>query len=170
MKTRQTLPTARDILPTRVYAVRPEMPAAAAALALARQGYSGAPVVDQDARLVGLLSEVDVVRALASAAFHDGPQQTVDSIMSKEVVTIGPDADLFELTTTFAREGVRRLPVVAGPALLGMITRRDLMTALAEVCAERCAAEQDSTLDAIAKLEGIHNPFPHKHRRRGGAD
>jgi CBS domain-containing protein len=116
----------------------------------AESGISGAPVVDQE-RLVGIVTEGDLIfrdadvkapgfldilggmiplgswdeyrhEALKSAGV------TVDEVMTRELITISPNASLAEASTLMADKRVKVLPVTEGDALRGVITRMDILT------------------------------------------
>lgn len=160
------LRSARDIMTPRVYVVRPSMLAREASLALSRRGLGGAPVLDEHDDLVGMISTSDIVRTLANAAFAGTPAETVGRIMTRDVVTASPESDLFQLSHLMERAGVGHLPVVTQGRLVGLVTQKDVMRALTEVCQERCGEIIGGTIDSIAQLELIHNPFPAPRLRR----
>lgn len=126
------VPTAREIMVKKIVTLRPEMPGPDAAEILIKNRISGAPVVDANQKLLGLLSEFDCLRAVASAEYqqdlHDAAE-TVGDLMTTACHTVGPDLDLFGIAHTFVRLGVRRLPVVLNGRLLGQVSRRDALAA-----------------------------------------
>ena len=130
-------PTAAQIMNQSVVALRPDTPVADATRMLLKRGYSGAPVVDADGALVGVYSEKDCLTVLADAAWHNRVEGTVGDQMSRELVTLTPDRDLFSIVTLFQQSSIRRLPVVDGDRLVGLITRRDVLRALQEVEEQR---------------------------------
>ena len=146
-----TLRTASDTMTTTVYSLRPDMLARQASRALSRRGFSGAPVIDSGGTLVGVVSGSDLIRGLAAAAFSGGPADTVEQLMSKQVETVSPDADLFAIADRLQRTGLRRLPVVVDGHLVGIVTRGDLMRALTLVCEERCGEVVGGTIDKVAE-------------------
>jgi len=82
------------------------------------------PVVD-DGRLVGILTDRDIViRAVAER--RDPQAVKVDEVASRELVTVEPEQDLDEALTLMARHQVRRLPVVEGEQLVGMLAQADV--------------------------------------------
>jgi CBS domain-containing protein len=126
------VPTARDVMTRSLVTLRPETTALEAAETLLSHGISGAPVVDENGALLGLLSEFDCLRAVASAGYqmdgHDGAE-TVAELMTTECHTVPPDLDLFGLAHRFVRLGVRRLPVLENGRLVGQVSRRDALAA-----------------------------------------
>jgi len=82
------------------------------------------PVV-QNGKLIGTVTDRDIaVRVVAEG--KDPQTTTVGEIASKDVVTVGPDLDLGQALKLMARHQVRRLPVVEGDSLVGVIAQADL--------------------------------------------
>jgi CBS domain-containing protein len=82
-------------------------------------------VTEADGRVVGIVTDRDlVVRGLARRVSADA---RVDSVMSTDVVTLPADADLREALKVFEEQPIRRLPLVDGGKLAGMVTMDDLM-------------------------------------------
>ena len=143
-----------------VHSVRFDQPLVDAARTLARKGWSGAPVVDSGGKLIGILSESDVVAGLVSAAFYETPPPTlVGDVMQGAVKSVTPDADLFQLVSALGSGGHKRVPVVENGKPVGIVTRRDVMRELMSVVEERWGERSRGTYDAIAAIEGTHNPF-----------
>lgn len=130
---KNTHPTAADIMTRSVYTLSADTPVAEAATMLLKQGFSGAPVVNDAHEVVGVFSERDCMDVLADAAWNRRPEGCVADRMSDEVTSIGPDADLFAIVLMFRDNSHRRLPVLEGGKLVGLITRRDVMRALQAV-------------------------------------
>ena len=126
------IPTAREIMTTQLVTLQPRMTVAEAIKTLLRHSISGAPVVDEDGTLLGVLSEFDCLRAIANEQFHEDHDEDghVEDLMTRGGQTIGPDADLFQVAQTFVSLRVRRLPVLEGDRLLGQVSRRDVLRAL----------------------------------------
>ena len=116
----------------------------------AESGISGAPVVD-GGRLVGIVTEgdlifrdadikapgfLDILGGLVPLGSWDEYRKealksagvTVDEVMTRELITISPDASLAEASTIMADQRVKILPVAEGDALQGVITRMDILT------------------------------------------
>jgi CBS domain-containing protein len=84
---------------------------------------SGLPIVDGQNRLLGVITEYDLLQSVAT--LHLGGK--VAEYMSADVTTVGTEASLAELAELFLSERVRRVPVVSEGILLGVISRRDLI-------------------------------------------
>lgn len=126
------VPTAREMMTRRLVTLRPDQPLVEAAALLLKHGISGAPVVDGDGHLLGLLSEYDCLRAVASADYemdsHDSIE-LVSELMSKDCVTIGPEMELFAVAHEFVTRRMRRFPVIEDGKLIGQVSRRDALKA-----------------------------------------
>lgn len=106
-------------------------------------GFTALPVIDEDGRLVGIVSEADILdgrvppdprrprpdRRPDPARRRRG--DTVADVMTTPVESLTPGADAADAADIMLDEGIRCLPVVDGAAVVGVITRRDLLGALA---------------------------------------
>lgn len=133
------IPLASEIMNASVNCLGCDEPIEVAIRTLLRRGFSGAPVVDADGKLCGVVSERDCLRVLASAAFYNQPEGTVQAHMTREVISVEPTADLFRILSIFEDNAVRRVPVVEDGRVVGLITRRDLLRALSHVGEARVA-------------------------------
>jgi len=88
----------------------------------------GSAVVQDGEALAGILTERDVLRAVANGA--DPERTLVGDHMSPEVVTAGPDWDVMEAAAVMARHRIRHLVVYEGGQLLGVLSVRDVLPAL----------------------------------------
>lgn len=111
---------------------------------LRRHGISGAPVVDQARRVVGMVSETDLMwladwfaerpesNGTQGPAAEHLDEKTVGEIMTADVFGVAPDASLAELAAFFARTGLRRAVVLDGDKLLGIVSAIDLLGVLSD--------------------------------------
>jgi CBS domain-containing protein len=105
--------------------IGPEHTIAEAAEAMDRLAVGALVVCERDGRPVGIVTDRDlVVRALARRLTHDA---RVDAVMSTDLITLAPDADLRDALRVFEAHPVRRLPLVAEDRLAGMVTMDDLV-------------------------------------------
>lgn len=126
--------TARDMMTKKVITVRPDMRVLDAVRLMLKNRVSGAPVVDGDYRLVGMLSEKNCIQALLRAVAERLPSSHVLDVMQTEVETISDSADLLSIAHTFVTKPLRRLPVIeADGTLIGQISRRDLLSSAMQV-------------------------------------
>ncbi|MDD9967982.1 MAG: CBS domain-containing protein [Myxococcales bacterium] len=128
------MPKARDIMVTAgLITFRPKQRLAAVIRSMLRHQISGAPVVDGEMRLVGMISEYDCMRVIAAGAYEGDPvdgERTVAELMSTDVTTIDPDLNLYGIAHVFMTRGRRRLPVVADGNVVGQLSRRDVLRAI----------------------------------------
>src|SRR6188472_4525906 len=95
-----------------------------AAKAMSREDVGPIPVVDGE-RLVGLLTDRDiVVRVVAEG--RDPHSTTVGDVASSDLATVSPDEDLDRALQLLAERQVRRLPVVEGDRLVGIVAQADI--------------------------------------------
>jgi CBS domain-containing protein len=85
-------------------------------------------VVDDDGKVVGMLAEREVVRALADSA-ERALNESVADVMSRRPVTCGPEDRLADLMAVMTEHRVRHLPVVDQGRLLGLVSIGDLVKA-----------------------------------------
>jgi len=90
---------------------------------LSRRHITGAPVLDSDGYVVGIVSEVDVF------ARHGA---TARDVMSPNVITVGEETSLVEVAQIMAGERIRRLPVLAAGKLVGLVSRSDVLDFFAQ--------------------------------------
>lgn len=105
----------RDYMSTDLICVSPETDLAKAIQTLLFHKISGAPVVDANRRLVGMLSEGDCLKGIFTGSYFDEGSGTVGSVMS-QADTIEADEDIVRAAEYFIRQGRRRLPVMDGGA------------------------------------------------------
>lgn len=144
---------AHDIMTTDVISVHPDDDVEKVAALLLKHRISGLPVLDDEGKLVGVITEGDLViqqkkvRAplhvviLDSLIYLERPQRFMDEIkraaawrvedlMSTKLHTVGPEATLKAMATKMVEKRINRLPVVdAEGQLLGLISRQDIVKA-----------------------------------------
>jgi CBS domain-containing protein len=143
---RPPVPTVSEIMARSLVTLRPEMTAAAAAELLLARDISGAPVVDEDGALLGVVSEYDCLRAVASSEYQMDAYddvETVAELMVTECHTVEPGLDLFGLAHEFVRLRVRRFPVLDDGRLVGQVSRRDALRAALHLRRELQRARHD---------------------------
>ena len=123
--------TVRDHMTTRLVSFTPDTDIHKAIRVLLKRHLSGAPVVDADGRLVGMLSKKDCLRIAFSARYHQQWAGRVGEYMQTEVESISPDLDIVAAAELFLDRAYRRFPVMQGNRLVGIISRHDVLKALA---------------------------------------
>ena len=124
------LPKVSDYMDTVVQTLNPETQILDAVDFLLEKHVTGAPVVDGENRVVGILTEKDCLHLLAAGSEADVPQGTVADFMSTEVQTIPAGMDVYFCAGLFMNTTVRRFPVVDQGKLIGAITRFDILRAI----------------------------------------
>jgi CBS domain-containing protein len=101
-----------------------------AAHKLIRNGISGAPVVDANGELVGILTERDCMRVALQAEYHAMPGGPVKKFMSGDPKWVTPEDSILDVAQAFIDGRFHRYPVVENGRLVGIISRRDVMRAM----------------------------------------
>ena len=134
---------AEDIMSSPVVKVRPETPAKAATALLAAHGFTALPVVDQDDRLLGVVTEADLMRdrILPDPRAHlwrdrePDPRQHAPDLVAQVMSTLATGmplhTDAAELAKVMLRDHVRSVPILDGARVVGIVTRRDLLRTIA---------------------------------------
>jgi CBS domain-containing protein len=150
----------RDLMTTEVPVLHPEDTVKKAAIRLALENMSGAPIVDQRNHLVGFVSENDILTVIVN--YQSKLEQGIDGdslldysmdstssaddnlrkvseeisnielsrIMVRSVMTTSPDASIIEVLRIMLRLGINRIPVLEKGVLVGVISRGDIIFAL----------------------------------------
>ena len=140
----------RDLMNSAVVSITPEESAALAARLLSRHDLGSLPVCGQNGRLVGIVTDRDIITRCVAAG-EDPSRVPVQDIMSRAPVTIAPGDDIHAAARQMAARQVRRLPVVEGGKVVGMVSLGDLARN------HRCDTEAAETLSDISA-----NPKRHR--------
>jgi CBS domain-containing protein len=175
---------AQDIMVRGVISVGPDMPVRAAANAMVSNGVSALPVVGIDAKLVGIVSEGDLIRrvetdtgrerswwlemfvstdALAKE-FVKSHARNVADVMTRDVITAAPNASLREIANLMEKHGIKRVPIVENEKVVGIVSRANLLQALASCNDETDWVESDRVLrqriiDSVKGKPWAKRPF-----------
>ena len=142
---------AADIMAQKVICVSPDQTVQGAAALMLDHGVSGLPVVDASGKLVGVVSEGDLMRHVEAGTDHHrswwlralmGHEELakeyvrenarhVRDVMTKTVVTASPDTPARNLAETLEHNGIKRVPIVKDGAVVGIVSRANLLRALA---------------------------------------
>lgn len=121
----------KDYMTRRLITLHPDAELLHAVHTLDRHDIAGAPVIDHDGNLVGVLTERDCLKVVYDAAYHSHYGGKVADFMSTTVETLAPDDNLVEAARRFIEGRFHRYPVLDNGRLVGQISRRDVMRALA---------------------------------------
>jgi len=119
----------KDYMSSNVTTFKPEDSTIDALRQLINKGRSGAPVLDNSGKLVGVLSEFDCLKEALQGGYYQEAGDRVADHMTKELDTVQQDDDIISCADLFLK-GRRRLPVLNGEQLVGIITRQDFGRAL----------------------------------------
>ena len=117
---------ARDIMTSNVCTIRPEASAQEAAQLLSQKRISGLPVVNPDGRIIGIVTEADII----SKVNREG--LLVADIMSHEVIAVEEETSVSEIASLLANRRIKRVPVVEKGKLVGIVSRADIVNAVAQ--------------------------------------
>ena len=131
---------ASEIMTRSVVTLRTDTSVADAAALLRERGITSMPVLDEDDRVIGIVSEVDLLRDRMP---HDprshlrpmpsperDPGKVVADVMQEPVMCLGANADVADLAAVMLDNNVRAVPITDARRLLGIVSRRDLLRTL----------------------------------------
>jgi CBS domain-containing protein len=113
-----------DVMTTDVIAVRRSATLPRAIELMLQHRHTALPVVEGDGRLVGLVSEADL---LGDPLYTQGPRRTVGDVMTSAPITVDVDATVGAARDLIAERGLRLLPVIKEGVLFGVVGRSDLV-------------------------------------------
>ena len=119
-----------EFMATNLITFSPETPIETAIDTFLTQKISGAPVVNSEGSLVGILSEKDCMRTLFEASYYNNLGGYVKEYMSTDVTTIDVNETLSNVADSFLNSRFRRFPILEGDKLVGQISRRDVLRAI----------------------------------------
>jgi CBS domain-containing protein len=165
----------RDIMSTRVISIAPDASVLEAIRLMLQNHISGLPVIDSSGAVVGVVTEGDFLRRGETGTERKRPRwlefllgpgrladeyvkthaRQVNNVMTREVVTIAEDAGLDEAVDIMERRRIKRLPVVRGGQVVGIVSRANLLHALVSLA----AAAPPPTLADTAIREALLTQF-----------
>jgi CBS domain-containing protein len=168
---------ARDVMVPDVITVSPELDVKAVANTLVTNGISGVPVVDANKKIVGIISEGDLMRRVVLgperkrswwleifspdqqwAEFAKLHGRKAKDVMTRRVITVEPDTSLQEIANLFEEHGIKRVPVVKNGQLVGIVSRANLMQALASrglAFFDRAETDEDLRHAVMSKIHEL---------------
>jgi CBS domain-containing protein len=115
-----------DIMTRKVCTISPEASVQEAAQLLYQERISGVPVVNADGGIIGIVTEADII----SKASREGLR--VADIMSHEIIAVTEDTPINEIALLLSERKIKRVPVVSEDKLVGIVSRADIVHAVAE--------------------------------------
>lgn len=114
----------RDVMNEDVFAISTDVTVEEAIRFLIEHQISGMPVLDEEKRLVGIVTEFQLLETLYSSQIRT---MLVRDVMTKDVLTVTPDTMLSDASSLLLVHRIRRLPVVENGKIVGIVARRDLL-------------------------------------------
>jgi len=173
---------AHQIMTQSVITIKPETTIVEAADIMLQRHVSGLPVVDDSGKLVGVVSEGDLIRRseigtqrkrgrLLKFILGPGPSandfvhehgRKVSEVMTTSPLTITEDTALAEIADLMERYNVKRLPVVSGDTVVGIVSRSNLLQAVASIAREAPGptADDDQIRDRVIETLQRHDWCP----------
>jgi len=165
---------AKDVMTEHVITVAPDASIVEALQLMLQNKISGLPVVDNGGNLVGIVSEGDFLRRSETGTERRRPRwvefilgpgtiakdyvhshaRRIDEVMTADVETVGEDAGLEDVVALMEKRRVKRVPVMRGAKLVGIISRANLLHALATLAPEvEPGAKSDETIRTAVMAE-----------------
>ena len=123
----------KDYMLAKPVTISPDMSISKAAELIVKNKISGVVVVDQNDSVVGMLSEMDCLKAMISGAYNESGSdfsKPVSEFMTKEVITNSQNEDIIKVASSMLKHGHRRRPVVENGVLIGQVSCRQLLKAI----------------------------------------
>jgi CBS domain-containing protein len=114
---------AKDIMTRDIITVSPTMTVRNLAMTLIKNQISGAPVAGKDGKIIGIVSEADIVAKTG---------KNVKAIMSKKMLSVSEETSVEEIARLMTAHAIKRLPVMKNGQLVGIVSRADIVSAIAQ--------------------------------------
>ena len=130
--TMQNYPLVTDFMATQLVTFTPETDIRDAIKTMLKKKISGAPVLNSQGDIVGILSEVDCLKLMVNGPYDESPAQKgqVSNFMTTTIKTIDSDRTIMDAAYSFVHSGLKRLPVLQNGKLVGQISRVDVLHAI----------------------------------------
>jgi CBS-domain-containing membrane protein len=115
---------AADIMTTNVITVKKDVILTEVIGLLLRWHISAMPVVDDEGKMVGIISEIDLVNLTFDGNAAD---TTVGEVMVTDIISFSPSTELADLVQTFSQKHLRRVPIIDKGKVVGIVSRRDIL-------------------------------------------
>ena len=113
---------AKDIMTKDIITVAPTMTVKKLAMTLIKNQISGAPVADKTGRIIGVVSEADIVGKKG---------KDVKAIMSKKIISVREETSVEEIAQLMTTHNIKRVPVMRKDEVVGIVSRADIVSAIA---------------------------------------
>ena len=123
----------KDIVRKNIVPLSSELLLAEAVERILASGLTGLPVINDDGRLVGFLSEQDCIAQMISGTYHSDSRKVVADLMHQEPLFVGPEESIIDVAQKMQLNKPKVYPVIQEYELLGVISRKDVLKALSEI-------------------------------------
>jgi CBS domain-containing protein len=157
---------ARDVMVSPVITVKPSSTVREVATTLLERGISAVPVVDDRGNLVGIVSEGDLMHRIEAGTerrhswwlegligdeilageYIKARASKAQDVMTRRVITASPDAPLHEIAALLEKNSIKRVPIVKDGQLVGIVTRANLIQAVASAGKEPDVSLSDTAI------------------------
>lgn len=121
----------REIMTKGVVTVHPSSSIAEVVRLFSERRYRHVPIVSADGKIIGLISDRDVLKYQAKSSNRDRDKEPVSTIMVSEVLVATPDTLIRDVARTMFEEKIGSLPIIAeGNSIAGIVTRSDILRTL----------------------------------------
>ncbi|AIU66224.1 CBS domain containing protein [Vibrio coralliilyticus] len=122
----------RDYMTLQAVTFKPEMSLSAALEKVMKSSYLGGPVINEKEEVIGFLSGHDLLDKLVKVSYYCQDTHIVSDCMHPDVISVGPDTSIIELADMMQVGKPKVYPVIDNGKLVGIITRRDVLRAVAK--------------------------------------
>ncbi len=117
---------ASEIMTRKVFTIHPEASVQDAAHLLSRERISGAPVVNAEGMIIGIVTEADIIGKV------DRDGLCVADIMCQEIIAVKEETPVSEIAVLLAARKIKRVPVLRNGKLVGIVSRADIVDAISQ--------------------------------------
>ncbi len=121
---------AADVMNTPIVAASTKATAREIALYMLLGGFSGVPILEKDGTLAGIVTEMDLLRAIRKGMSLENT--SVDEIMTRDIVTVDVGTPIEDIMKVLESEKILRVPVMQAGTMVGIVSRPDLLRAAVE--------------------------------------
>ena len=122
----------KDYMTLQAVTFKPEMSLSAALEKMLKSSYLGGPVINEREEVIGFLSGHDLLDKLVKVSYYCQDTHIVSDCMHSKVLSVGPDTSIIELADMMKSGKPKVYPVIDNGRLVGIITRRDVLCAVAK--------------------------------------
>lgn len=123
---------AKDIMTKNVVVLKADATIFETIDVLVENRISGAPVVNAEGKIIGVVSEKDLMIALDFLGDKKAAMAQVNEFMTRNVVLLTEETTIKEISQTLVRENIKRIPIVKNEQVVGIVSRRDILRVIKE--------------------------------------